>query len=158
MWTYCHESQNCKKFTQLIWQTLRKQHFNTNCPNCPLNPSPLLSRCLCFGSCLKWWQKGYYFFHLLIILREKGSLNEAWYNLHTSYRLYFRSYTAHNMVELASCRVRMQLYKWSPTQCWCCRTSSYSISSSRAYWPSERSRWLSDNGQERGQYPAILTE
>ena len=45
---------------------------------------------------------------MLLILEETGSFKEAWYNLYASYRLYFRSYTAHNMVERASCRLQMQ--------------------------------------------------
>ena len=45
---------------------------------------------------------------MLLILEERGSFKEEWYNLYANYRLYFRSYTAHNMVERASCRLQMQ--------------------------------------------------
>lgn len=100
--------QNFKKFTQLVRQTFRKQCFKL----LPwltflLNPSPLLSQRACVLGHVWNDDKKAITFSILLVLEERSSFKEAWYNLYASYRLYFRSYTAHNMVVRASGRLQM---------------------------------------------------
>ena len=145
--------QNFKKFTQLVRQMFRKQCFKL-LPwlTSLLTPSPLLSQRACVLGHVWNDDKKAITFSMLLILEERGSFKDAWYNLYASYRLYFRSYTAHNMVERASRRLQMQS-SYLPHS-----AISYLISSLWTYWPSQRSRWISDNGHERGHYPTILTK
>lgn len=101
--------QNFKKFTQLVRQTFRRQCFKLLPWLTPLlTPSPLLSQRACVLGHVWNDDKKAITFSMLLILEEKGSFKGAWYNLYASYRLYFRSYTAYNMVERASCRLQMQ--------------------------------------------------
>ena len=101
--------QNFKKFTQLVRQTFRRQCFKL-LPwlTSLLIPSPLLSQRACVLGRVWNDDKKAIAFSMLLILEERGSFKEEWYNLYASHRLYFRSYTAHSMVERASCRLQMQ--------------------------------------------------